>query len=161
MASAIALMIFYIRHLHRNSGAFFWLILSAACIYLSLDELLELHERGGAAINTDSIGGLESFYWNDVIVISYGLLAIGVTLIFSREILISRQFAALFALSFAFYVAHTAIDSLVPNSVGWKDVPEESAKLLSVFFLFLASCARFVLLIDHQSAVPVEQAENS
>lgn len=152
MASAVSAMVFYLRLKDWSPGAVFWLVLAAGCLFLSLDEQLGFHERGGMALDVSRFGELKAFRnWNDIIVIFYGLIAIAIAAVFGREILHSRHFAGLFAVSFTFYAAHTAIDSILPSSIDWKDIPEEGTKLMSVFLLFLASCARFVLLIDGRS----------
>lgn len=148
MASAVSGIVFSVLLQRRHRGAMLWLLVSAGCLLMALDEQLELHERGGAVIGTGNIGGLESFFWNDVIVIVYGLAAVGLAVVFFREIRKIHVVAVLFAVSFALFMAHTAIDSAMPNSIGWKDIPEESAKLLCVFFLLLACGARLVFLFE-------------
>lgn len=149
MAGAVSAMVFYLRLSDWSPGAIFWLVLAAGCVFLSLDEQLEFHERGGMALHASSAGALEWFRnWNDIIVIVYGLVAMAIAALFGREILASRHFAVLFAVGFAFYAVHTAVDSTLPRSLVWKDIPEEGAKLVSVYFLFLAACARFVMLIE-------------
>jgi hypothetical protein len=149
MASALALAVFYLRMDDWKSGGLFWLILGLGCAFLALDEQLMFHERGGAAIELTSIGASETFRnWNDVIVIGYGVVALVIAGLFGREILRCKVFALSFGVGFAFYALHTGIDSIVPTAVAWKDIPEESAKLMSVFFLFLAMCARFLAMAD-------------
>lgn len=149
MAGAVSALIFYIRAKNFNYGALFWLLLAMGCIFLSLDEQLGFHERGGVMLDTSSVGNLEVFRnWNDIIVIVYGFIVLAVAGLFGREILNSKPFAVLLAIGFGFFVIHTAVDSMVPSSFIWKDVPEEGSKLISVFFLFLATSARLVLLIE-------------
>lgn len=160
MAGVVSAMVFYLRLKDWSPGAIFWLILAAGCLFLSLDEQLGFHERGGVALDVSSVGDLESFRnWNDIIVILYGLVAMAIAALFGREIIASRHFAVLFAVGFAFYAVHTAVDSIFPNSLAWKDIPEEGAKLFSVYFVFLATCARFVMLLEtswrHQSTLRV------
>ncbi|GAB5504437.1 hypothetical protein [Pyruvatibacter sp.] len=149
MSSALALAVFYLRMDDWKSGAWFWLLLAAAFAFLAIDEQLMLHERGGNVLENSTLGPSETFRnWNDLIVISYGLVALAIAALAVREILKSGIFALLFATAFAFYAIHTGLDSLLPSDLAWKDAPEESAKLLCALFLFLALCARFLDLAD-------------
>lgn len=149
MAGVCAALVFYVRAKTFDYGALFWLLLAAGCIFLSLDEQLGFHERGGSMLDSSSLGGLESFRnWNDVIVIVYGAVVVAVAGLFRHEVLVSKTFAFLLAIGFGFFAIHTAVDSIVPSSFVWKDVPEEGSKLISVFFLFLATSARLVMLIE-------------
>lgn len=149
MSSALALVVFYLRMDDWKSGAWFWLLLTAAFAFLAIDEQLMLHERGGNVLENSALGPSETFRnWNDLIVIGYGVVALGIAALSAREILKSRTFALLFATAFAFYAIHTGLDSLLPTELAWKDVPEESAKLMCALFLFLSLCARFLDLAD-------------
>lgn len=149
MGSALALVVFYLRLNGSTRGAVFWFVLAAGCAFLALDEQLMLHERGGDVIEVSRIGPTEMFRnWNDVIVIGYGVVALAIAAFFGREILRCRTFALVFAAGFAFYALHTGIDSVVPSTQTWKDIPEESAKLFSVFFLALAVIAQLLALLE-------------
>ena len=148
-ASAFSFVVFYLRVKDFNLGSLFWLILALGCWFLSLDEQLMFHERGGRLVETMGAGPAEFFRnWNDLIVITYGVAALAAAAVFRREILKCRMFAVLFAIGFGFYALHTGIDSIFPKSLTWKDIPEESAKLLSVFALMLATCAQLMAMID-------------
>ncbi|GAB5510587.1 MAG: hypothetical protein Rhims3KO_19880 [Hyphomicrobiales bacterium] len=150
MSSALGLAVFYLRMEDWKSGGLFWLVLGVGCAFLALDEQLMFHERGGQAIELSSVGATETFRnWNDVIVIGYGVVALAIAGFFGREILRCRVFALVFLVGFAFYAVHTGIDSILPTTIAWKDIPEESAKLLSVFFLFLALCAQYLAVADN------------
>lgn len=150
MSSALGLAVFYLRMEDWKSGGLFWLILGAGCAFLALDEQLMFHERGGQAIELSSVGASETFRnWNDVIVIGYGVVALAIAGFFGREILRCRVSALVFLIGFAFYALHTGIDSILPTAIAWKDIPEESAKLLSVAFLFLALCAQYLAVADN------------
>lgn len=149
MSGALAAAVFYLRMDDWKSGGLFWLILAMGCAFLALDEQLMFHERGGDAIALTSVGATETFRnWNDVIVIGYGVVALAIAGLFGREILRCRVFALVFLAGFAFYVLHTGIDSILPSTIAWKDIPEESAKLMSVFCIFLALCAQFLATAD-------------
>lgn len=149
MSGAMALAVFYLRIDQWKSGAWFWLVLAAGFAFLAIDEQLMLHERGGMVLENTDLGPSEIFRnWNDLIVISYGVVALGFIALSAREILLHRTFALLFATAFAFYTIHTALDSILPTELAWKDIPEESAKLMCGLFLFLAVLARFLNLAD-------------
>ncbi len=149
MASALALMVFYLRSRDWDLGTLFWLILAGGCLFLSLDEQLMFHERGGHVIEATAIGQPSLFRnWNDLIVIGYGVVALAIAAMFGREILKCRTFALFFATGFAFYAIHTGIDSLVPKSVPWKDIPEETAKLACVFSLFMGVCGQLLAMTE-------------
>lgn len=154
MTSILAAATFYLRSKDWHMSGLFWLILAVGCLFLSFDEQLMFHERGGAVIETTSIGASEFFRnWNDLIVILYGVVALTIAAVFGREAIRCRAFALLFALGFVFYAIHTGIDSLMSSTVRWKDIPEESAKLLSVFSVFLAACAQLLATIEHALGV--------
>jgi len=145
MTSAMAFVVFYLHSNLLTVNRLFWLAVCAGALFLGLDEQLQFHERGGSLVETTSIGKTQLFRnWNDLVVIGYGVIALAVGAVFHKEVLRSRVFAAFLALGFSFYVIHTAIDSLLPVSIAWKDIPEEGAKLMSVFCLFLAVLARLL-----------------
>ena len=154
MASALAAIVFYLQLKNWNTGTIFWFILATGCLFLSLDEQLMFHERGGTAIANSQVGASQYFRnWNDLIVIGYGVVALAIAKLFWREILKCRVFAILFAMGFFFYAVHTGIDSIVPSSAAWKDIPEEGAKLLSVFTLFLAVTAQLLAMVEKLSSM--------
>jgi len=149
MAGALALAVFYLRMDDWKSGAWFWLLLAAGFAFLAIDEQLMLHERGGYALENTQLGPSQTFRnWNDLIVIGYGVVALGIVAFATREILKCRAFAILFATAFFFYAVHTGLDTVLPTDLAWKDVPEESAKLFCALFLFLSLCARFLTQAD-------------
>ncbi|MGD1934332.1 MAG: hypothetical protein ACFB0Z_07455, partial [Candidatus Phaeomarinobacter sp.] len=148
--SALALVVLYLRIDFWKSGAWFWLVLAAGFAFLAIDEQLMLHERGGAVLENTDLGASQVFRnWNDLIVIAYGMVALGFMALSAREILLHRTFAVLFATAFAFYAIHTGLDSILPTELSWKDIPEEGAKLMCGLFLFLAVLARVLNLADH------------
>lgn len=150
VASALAFVVFYLRSDVLNADRLFWLLLCAGCLFLSFDEQLQFHERGGSLIETTSIGKSSLFRnWNDLVVIGYGLIAMTVGAIFRKEILRHRAFTVFLALGFLFYVVHTSIDALLPISVAWKDAPEEGAKLLSVYCLCLGVLSQLMAILGN------------
>lgn len=98
-------------------------------------------------------------------VIAYGVIAVGIAAMFRKEVMRFRPFAAFVALGFFFYAVHTGIDALLPVSIAWKDVPEEGAKLLSVFCLMTGILAQLMAmlgkiknkLLPHEIVTPESQ----
>ncbi len=161
MTSILALVIFYLEKQDWDIGKMFWFVLAGGCLFLALDEQLQFHERGGSALELTSIGESGFFRnWNDLIVICYGLVALVIGALFRREILRCKAFAAFFGIGFLFYAIHTAVDSLLPISVAWKDIPEEGAKLLSVFSVFLGTCAMFMARAESFVRAGVREAKS-
>ncbi len=149
MSSVLALLVFYLGHKDLHLGTFLWLLLSVGFLLLSLDELLMFHERGGDALKANGFGDAGVFRaWDDLIVALYGVVALGVAALFWREFMKCPITGILFAVGFAFYLVHTTIDSIIPASVWWKDYPEEGAKLLCVFSMFLAVSAYVLALAE-------------
>lgn len=145
MSSAIALAVFYLRIELMKAGSWFWLVLAAGLAFLAIDEQIMLHERGGALLEGTVFGPSEFFRnWNDLIVMGYGVGALALIALSAREVFQCRPFAALFGMAFAFYAVHTGLDSVLPSTLAWKDIPEESAKLFCALFLFLSVSARFL-----------------
>jgi hypothetical protein len=88
MASILALAIFYLSMRDWSFDKLFWFVLAGGCLFLSLDEQLQFHERGGDVIEMTSVG-VSGFFrnWNDLIVILYGFVALAIGAVFRREIL--------------------------------------------------------------------------
>ncbi len=113
----------------------FWVLSSAALGILALDELLEFHERIGDRIDALGIGAGPVRHWNDVIVIAYGVLALGFLGFFFSTI---ARFLELLAVAFVFFVLHTSIDSLVEPPTVFSVIAEESCKRYCSAFVSLA-----------------------
>ena len=110
----------------------FWLLAAIVLVFFATDELLQFHEEMGKWITESSIGDPGIFRnWNDVIVISYGAVALVALILFLPVILRYPLFAEALGLAFAFYCIHTLIDSTVQPWTTWSAICEESAKLMS------------------------------
>ena len=116
----------------------FWLIAAAALGLLSLDELLQFHERIGDRIDAWGVNAGPVRHWNDIIVISYGVLALGFLAFFLPVILRSPRFLKLLIVAFLFFVLHTAIDSVTEPPTTASMIVEETAKLYSATFISIA-----------------------
>ncbi|MCP4182151.1 MAG: hypothetical protein GY761_02375 [Hyphomicrobiales bacterium] len=139
MSGALAMVVFYLRRHDGLIPGLFWFCTMSALIFLSLDELLKFHERGGQLLQDEVINVYHLFRsWDDLIVIVYGVVAVVAAFIFRREITHNRSFTALLTMGFGFYILHTAIDSLISRSYLWKDIPEEGAKVTCGLFILLA-----------------------
>ncbi len=139
MSGALAMVVLYLRRHDGLIPSLFWFGTMSALIFLSLDELLKFHERGGRLLQGEVMEVHQLFRsWDDLIVIVYGVVAVVGAFIFRREILRNRSFATLLTIGFGFYVLHTAIDSLISRSYLWKDIPEEGAKVTCGLFILLA-----------------------
>ena len=130
LAAALATSCFLLYPGRRSSSRWFWGLLGAGFAFLAFDELAEGHEWPGRVLGNDLLGSSGPFRnWNDVIVIAYGFLALGVLVAFRRELLRWPAVAKLLGVGIAFFVVQTAIDTL--TSVSYKIYPEESAKLMA------------------------------
>lgn len=121
---------------------FLWFLVSVSLGFLALDELMGFHERIGSALDRIDIMGLTSSKtirgWNDVVVIMYGVVALPVGVILLPTIVRYPTFLKLICIAFAFYVLHTAIDSLVEPPTTLSVIVEESAKLYCSLCIALA-----------------------
>lgn len=148
MTSALAAVVFLIRMKDFNTGTLFWLILSAGCLFFAFDENFMIHERSGVLVES-GVGDAGWFRnWNDVIVILYGIGAIGVSFLFAGEIIRFRMFTILFGAAFGFYMIHTTLDAGLLQTYWWKDIVEESSKLVCFYFVLLATMSSAMTLIE-------------
>jgi hypothetical protein len=124
---------------------YFWLLSALGFGFFALDELMEFHELVGGKLG-DHQDQAPLFFrsWNDLIVILYGIIAIGVCLTFLPEILRVPGFAPLCATGGVCYVIHTMVDSMSFARSNLTMMVEESAKLSSSAFFGLAYFAAVV-----------------
>lgn len=138
MAAGLSIIAYILRRPNAGYFALFWLVAAFGLSFLAIDELMSLHESFGKWMKHTSLGPTHNFRnWNDVIVISYGILTIPVALAFITEILRPYRFAELCSVAFSFYLIHTIIDSTQTRST-WSVIFEESAKLFCSAFLALS-----------------------
>lgn len=131
----------------RGSRAW-WILSACACWFLSLDELLEVHEKLGDVISGTALGPATVFRnWNDVVVMGYGVVAILALVYFLPAIVRLPRVAELLASAFGFYVIHTLIDS-TQDRTSLSIILEESAKLFSSAFCALAMLFRLLASVD-------------
>lgn len=137
--SGFAFLCFLLRFRAPGLGKLFWLMTSVGFFFFAVDELFEIHENLGVWAN-DAVAAPPSSLrnWDDLLVIGYGIVGLFVLLLFLPEVLRPARFAELLSIAFAFYIVHTAIDSIVLRNDIWKIAPEESAKLFSASFFALS-----------------------
>ena len=117
----------------------FWLLAAFTLLFFSLDEILAFHERLGGWMNNTGLGPIQSFRnWNDVIVIGYGIAALGILTVYLPEILKYPRFIEMMTIAFLFFCMHTFIDSTQEPWTMVSVILEESAKIYCVTFLALA-----------------------
>ena len=138
IAGGFAGFSFFVDRRKNDFLRYFWFLNGLAFSFFALDELLQFHEKLGNLITKSPIGPTEVFRnWNDVIVISYGIVAIFVLLYFLPEIFRYPKFAELLLIACAFYFVHTLIDSTQERST-ISVIFEESAKLFSSTFFAMS-----------------------
>lgn len=117
--------------------------MAAGFAFLTLDELLMFHERLGKTIKDYADSGIFR-NWNDIIVILYGVLVLPVVAVFLPSIIRYRMYLELLVTAFVFYAIHTLIDATQSPRTTVSATWEESAKILSVTFLALATFIGFL-----------------
>ena len=149
MAGSAALVGFYLLSDRPGVGKFFWLIAGLGLAFMSLDELVQIHERIDMIVTSSGVGKPETLRnWNDLVVILYGVVGLTIGLIFLPELLRFPRVLEMYATGFAFYLIHTVIDSVTTNPTPLSIICEESAKLLCVMMLLLASVTAVMAMID-------------
>ncbi|NNE24294.1 MAG: hypothetical protein HKN11_16970 [Rhizobiales bacterium] len=153
MAGAASLIGFYLLLDKPGIGKFFWLIAGLGLVFLSLDELVQIHERIDMIVSSTKIGKPEILRnWNDLVVMLYGAGGLIVGLLFLPELLRFPKVLETYATGFAFYVVHTVIDTVTTNPTPLSIICEESAKLMCVLMLLLASITSVLAIIDGKRA---------
>ena len=136
--AAFALSAFLLATKESLKTRVFWILAAAALGVLALDELLEFHERIGDRIDALGIGAGPVRHWNDVIVIAYGVFALGFLCYFVSTVVRFPRFVELLAVAFTFFLLHTTVDSLVEPPTVVSVIVEESCKLYCSAFVSLA-----------------------
>lgn len=125
-----------------------WLVLGVGLVALAADELFQFHERVGRAMaDSASAGPFRS--WDDIIVIGYGVLAVGLVALMLPGLAHTPMVLRLLGAGFVCYALHTLVDSLAEPRTSLSAIVEESFKLASVTFLALAAYAGYLAVKDH------------
>lgn len=124
----------------------FWLILGIGIGFLALDELIGFHEKAGKALYEKTslsvlVDETPLRNLNDLVVISYGLIALPMAIIFLPGLLRVPRVLELLCVAFACYAVHTLIDSVSEPPTNLTIIMEETAKVLSSCFIALAMLA--------------------
>ncbi|MCK6694592.1 MAG: hypothetical protein L6Q97_21150 [Thermoanaerobaculia bacterium] len=143
MATGMAYAAYFIAKQRGNSDRYLWILFALAFGYLTLDELLEIHEFFGGLMNLVSgMIGMEDTgifrNWNDVVVIAYGVVALAFFLYYLPAILRYSVLGERLAVAGVFFVIHTVIDSVSEPQTVNSVILEESAKLYCALFLALS-----------------------
>lgn len=151
--SAFALVAFLVRHDRvANATSLFWLVAAGGLAVLALDELLQFHERVGGVLDSNPGSQTTLFRnWNDIIVIGYGVIAVGVGLVFLPVVMSYRHLLPLLATAFCFFAVHTAVDSLADPPTTMSVIIEESAKLFTGAFILLAMLQGMLQSVAHSA----------
>jgi len=136
--AAFSLSAFLLSANEFRKSRIFWFLAAGALGVLALDELLEFHERLGDRIDAIGIAAGPVRHWNDVIVIVYGVLALGFLCYFLTTIIRYPRFIELLVVAFVCFLVHTTVDSLVEPPTVVSVVVEESCKLFCSAFISLA-----------------------
>ncbi len=137
MASSFALATLLVHIRAERASLWAWVVLAAAFMFLSLDEVAQFHERVGRMLGHQMSSGVFR-NWNDVIVIIYGIVALPIIAIIFPSIAKYQRTLKLFGLAFVFYLIHTLVDSTQDPSTTVSVIFEESAKLFCGAFLALS-----------------------
>jgi hypothetical protein len=117
----------------------FWMLASGGFLFLSIDELVGFHELVAEASPGLSTTGEKVFGvfrgWDDIIIIIYGIGAVGICLRYLPEVLRLPSVAEVMCLAFAAYAVHTAIDAVAEPPTYTTVILEETAKLYCTLFL--------------------------
>jgi len=143
MASAFSIGSLVVNVRSGDPHIWLWVVMASGFAILSMDELLQFHERIGSIIGRKVSSGIFK-NWNDVIVILYGVIALPIMAVFLPGIIRYRMLPELLAIAFVFYGIHTLIDSIQDPGTTVSIIAEESAKLFCVLFLMLSAFVGFV-----------------
>ncbi|MFQ5768294.1 MAG: hypothetical protein ACE5ID_09975, partial [Acidobacteriota bacterium] len=147
-AAVLAWCTWSVKPHERERGSWFWLASAAGFVFLALDERFMFHERFhfrfGHLLGPPP-AGLRN--WNDVVVIVYGLAALGLLVPAWTFLLRYRQHLRVLMLAFGFYALHTMVDSVFASSPG-KTLVEESFKVLAGAGFMLAYLQALMARLD-------------
>ncbi len=143
MSAAFSIGAFVVNLLVRDSSRWLWIALALTLAFLSLDELMQFHERLGRRLGEQASSG-PFRNWNDLVVIAYGVAALPLAAVFLPSLLRYRFVLELFAAAALCYAVHTTIDSTVEPSTDMSVIAEESCKLMCGAFLLLSTFVGFL-----------------
>jgi hypothetical protein len=120
----------------------FWAMMTVGLPVLAADEVLQFHERFGDLMKGDGFSAGPFRNWNDILVISYGLIAIPIAILSYREIRRYPRLLTMIGVAAFFYVATTGVDSTMDTTVSV--IVEESLKVTCSTFLMLSMATGLV-----------------
>lgn len=158
MAAALSAATAFLARTESKSHVMLWTLFAGGFLFLSLDELMQFHERVGYWL--DDRVALASFRgWNDLVVIAYGIVALPVAAILMPKILSYPRLVEMLGTAFTFYAFHTLIDTLQEPPTTVSIIIEESSKVLCAGFLVLTAftgLARLAGSVQSNAILPAQ-----
>ena len=121
-------------------GTFFWAAAGLGLAWIAVDDLLQIHEFVGNTLLADRVSMLSRA--EDLIVLGYGVIAVGLIALFQREIASSRPVATLLALGTALAGFAITFDLFAPQGGFLADL-EHPARIMAVGSLFAAFLLKY------------------
>ncbi len=151
MTCSFAGLCYLLNRRREGLGKYFWLMVSIGFLFFAIDEQYGYHEWWGNLLWDSEIGPPDSFRnWNDVIVISYGIIGLAGIIAFLPEVLRFPMVAEVLGTGFAFFALHTFIDSTETSEEATMAV-EESAKLFATAFFAMSMLVAVIAAIAQKT----------
>ena len=139
IASGLAGCSFFLSDKKSRKQTIFWFLVMGAFLFLSMDEMMQFHERVGFWIDNNWLGPSQIFRnWNDAVVILYGMGAVVFFAYFFPVIMRYPKLVELLGSAFVFYIVHTGIDSLSVVKANINIIVEETCKVFSSGYFAIA-----------------------
>ena len=142
-ASAFSLASMVVLMRVKDPQKWVWFILALGFAFLSLDELLQFHERVGRMLQRFTGSGLFRS-WDDIFVLLYGVAVLPRLIVVLPGLMRWRMVLEMFATAFVFYGIHTFVDSTTEPPTSASIILEESAKLVCGTFLVTGTFIGFI-----------------
>jgi hypothetical protein len=158
MAGALAFAAFLLQASARVRRLF-WLVCACAFVFLAFDELMQFHERLEWWLSDAHLARPESLpRWNDVIVTSYGAMALLFCALAMPEIRQHRSVAIHLALGLLFFAGYAAAGATIETETV-REFTEEMCKVLANTSFAIAMLAGLLSIARaHHGATPVQSA---
>ena len=119
-------------------GSFFWILSGLGLLWLGVDDYFQIHERMGIVLE-EGLGLTIPLLNNpdDIFVLSYGVVALTMVMIFYGELLRSRASFPLLVTGFGFLVISLAVDFFATEGTSLAGV-EDPTNLIGTGFILSA-----------------------
>ena len=153
IASLLAYACFFTNFPAKKRQRIFFLIIALALTYLVIDEVTNLHEHIGKAIDTyptmtQIANSLHVSTWSDMILIIYGITALPLLFYFLPTALRIPCIPEYFLAAIVCFVIHISIDFIADPPTDFSYIVEESLKVYISTFLALGLFSGLVFLIN-------------